>query len=106
MPGRSCVPAGTYQLETHNSETHPHSFALVNPALGVSHWDAPGMRSLVLIHAANYVEELRGCIALGLGRAAISPNQWMLRDSRAALEKFKELVPWTNGHTIELIERT
>lgn len=73
--GVSCVPPGRYQLVPHNSEAHPHTVALVNPALWVYHFDEDVpperrgfARTTVLIHPANYVSELRGCIAPGLAR--------------------------------------
>lgn len=101
-PGRSCVPPGVYALERHNSEAHPRSFALVNHALGVAHWDAPNMRSVVLIHVANRVAELRGCIALGRDRLVMSATEYELRRSADAVKIFNQLVPWKEGHTLEI----
>jgi hypothetical protein len=59
--GESCVPAGLYQLERHNSEAHPNTWALVNPELDVVHWedrDHPNLRALVLIHVGTRVARL------------------------------------------------
>lgn len=76
--GVSCVPPGRYLLVPHNSEAHPHTVALVNPDLWVYHLDAdvPASqrnfaRTAVLIHPANYVSELRGCIAPGWSRGPV-----------------------------------
>lgn len=88
MPGRSCVPPGTYKLEPHSTEAHPRTVALVNPALGVTHWGGPGLRSAVLVHAANRVEELRGCIALGMARSQW-PHGWEISQSRMAVAIFQ-----------------
>jgi hypothetical protein len=73
--GVSCVPPGLYRLVPHNTEAHPHTVALVNPDLWVYHLDddVPShqrgyARTAVLIHPANYVAELRGCIAPGWAR--------------------------------------
>lgn len=52
--GRSCIPVGTYSME--------YSYS---PAFRRNTWrliDVPG-RSGVLIHAANFTRQLRGCIA-------------------------------------------
>lgn len=105
--GVSCVPAGVYSLARHHTEAHPKAFALTNPALGVFHYetDVPaGMRlvtrTAVLIHAANYASELRGCIAPGMARHA--GEQWMVTNSRQAMRRLRELVPWTDGHSIEI----
>lgn len=73
----SCVPDGEYVLRPHYSDKYPEdtgcwAYALVNHALGVyySDTDIPkGQRygrSKVLIHPANYVRQLQGCIAPGL----------------------------------------
>jgi hypothetical protein len=84
--GVSCVPPGRYKLVPHNSEAHPHTVALVNPSLWVYHFeeDVPTSqrgwaRTTVLIHPANFVSELRGCIAPGWTRVGET-----VRDSRRA----------------------
>lgn len=53
--GKSCIPEGTYKAKKH-----------IAPSKGNSIWlqDVPG-RSEILIHTANFVRELRGCIAPG-----------------------------------------
>lgn len=99
--GVSCVPPGLYRLVCHNTEAHPRSFALVNEALGVYHYDVPAGeqgRTACLIHVANRPEELRGCIALGLGRDGNSVLQ-----SRIAVDRFYSALPWVDGrHTLEI----
>jgi hypothetical protein len=104
-PGKSCVPAGTYDLVLHDTPNHPHSFALVNRALDVVHLPTPGYRSSVLIHSANWVIQLEGCIALGLGRVedkARLDAHWMITSSKAAMAQFSRLVPWELGHTLTI----
>lgn len=78
--GVSCIPPGVYDLVPHNTEAHPDTFALVNPDLWVYHFDSDVprekrgyARTAVLIHPANWVEELRGCIAPGMHRQLIAP---------------------------------
>jgi hypothetical protein len=106
--GVSCIPPGTYQLIPHDSEAHPQSFALVNHRLGVYHYphECPPetqsiYRTAVLIHAANWVAELRGCIALGMTRR-FTENGWMVQKSRDAVKLLHELVPWEHGHEITI----
>lgn len=93
-PGTSSVPLGTYRLVRHNTPKHPKTFALVNPELGVVHDPAPGMRSDILIHSANFAYQLEGCIAVGKGRRFI--GQWQLTESRIALGELLALLPWEN----------
>jgi len=107
-PGLSCVPAGIYQLVLHDTLAHPKTFALVNAVLDVVHLPAPGFRSSVLIHSANWAYQLKGCIALGLGRIPNTPEAdraralWRVTSSLAAMSKFSRLIPWELGHTLEI----
>lgn len=113
MKGVSCVPPGKYELEKHDSDAHGRTFALVNWKLDVFHFDGDvpnerrGIaRTAVLIHAANYVSELRGCIAPGLAHAEIVSNpgveQFMVTHSRNAMQRIHALVPWIDGHELEI----
>lgn len=104
--GVSCVPEGLYQLVRHDSEAHPRSFALVNPDLGVYHYPEAAplgselhVRTLVLIHVANWASELRGCIAPGMVRH-FNGNGWMVQRSREAMTHFNDRVPWENKHEL------
>jgi hypothetical protein len=106
--GISCVPVGEYTLVLHDTELHPKTWALVNPALGVWHLPSdipPGQagRSAVLIHPANFAHELLGCIAPGLGRGQ-SDGVKMVTQSRAAFAQLAHALPWTPGHTLTISE--
>jgi hypothetical protein len=90
MPFESCVPDGTYQLIGHTRSNGDQVLALRNPALGVFYTeqergDRPG-RYLILLHSANWVEQIVGCIAPGLVRT-IAENKRMVRSSRDAMRK-------------------
>lgn len=107
--GVSCIPPGVYQLFRHDTEAHPHTFALVNPSLWVYHFDEDvpisqtGLaRTCVLIHAANYSSELRGCIAPGMARSTDGARR-MVTSSRMAMNEIQSLLPWVGGeHTLEI----
>lgn len=101
--GISCVPPGIYTLVRHESEMHPGSLALVNRELWVYHQDhdVPDSRrgyarTYVLIHPANRVGELRGCIAPGLARDARDGTVWSSRMALAYLNPFP-------GDTLEIV---
>lgn len=108
--GVSCIPPGVYQLFRHDTEAHPHTFALVNPTRWVYHFDedvpvgqAGLARTCVLIHAANYASELRGCIAPGLARSVDGARR-MVTSSRMAMQEILSLLPWVGGeHTLEIL---
>lgn len=101
----SCVPPGVYKLMCHDTEAHPRSFALVNPALDVFHEPAdvpadraPYARVAILLHVANTSSELQGCIGLGMRRAPGSVSQSVI-----AFERFRLAVPWVDGdHLLEI----
>lgn len=104
--GVSCVPPGTYQLRRHNTDAHPMTWALVNPELGVEHFsNEPNVRTAVLIHPANFVHELRGCIAPGTRTAAAVAGHgggYMVCDSRKAFRMLQQRMQWTDEHTLEI----
>lgn len=104
-PMTSCVAEGLYDLKLHDSTAHPKTWALVNPALGVWHLpqDIPAGtingRSLVLVHNANLVIQLKGCIAVGLARSQLN-GEPDVASSVTAMTRLREAVPWIEGHTL------
>ena len=105
--GVSCIPPGVYRLEPHDSEDHPGTFALVNEKLWVYHhdtdvptWRKGVARTEVLIHPANLVGQLRGCIAPGLSYG--SGGYLSVTSSRDA---FARLLPFLQASdTIEIVQ--
>jgi hypothetical protein len=102
----SCVPLGVYELVLHDSAAHPKTWALVNPALGVYHQpgDVPtGQtgRTECLIHTANTIAQLAGCIGVGMTRSLLN-GEPDVASSVAAFTALKEAVPWIEGHTISI----
>jgi hypothetical protein len=107
LKGKSCVPAGTYHLVKHNSPKHPYTWALVNHDLDVVHFEGDDIdpdedRATCLIHAANYADELLGCIAPGTHMAK-NGDRFMAASSRRAMDIIKDKLPWDNSHTLEII---
>lgn len=101
-PGESCVPAGVYALEIHDTPKHPKTWALVNPDLGVIHEPDPAhpfCRTACLLHVANRPRDLEGCIGLGTTRATC-----VIYDSRSGFASLQAELPWENGHTLEIRE--
>lgn len=92
MPSHSCVPAGIYVLDPHDSQHHPNCWALVNHDLGVSHYPEPGCtRSACLIHKANWPIDVKGCIGPGKtlahinGMLGVSNSAWTMGEIRRLL---------------------
>ena len=90
MPFESCIPDGIYQLVPHTRPSGDKVVALVNEELGVWYQkdDRPSTwgRYLVLIHAANYVEDIVGCVGPGAART-IANNRPMVTSSRATMNR-------------------
>ena len=62
-PNESCVPEGEYELKYHRYKGRLDTYALIGET--VSHFPSDKQRNLILIHPANQVHELQGCIATG-----------------------------------------
>jgi len=92
MPFVSAVPVGIYQLIRHARPNGDLVFALRNPDLGVyySSENVPdaGGRFLILIHSANKVSQIQGCIAPGLSSIAHDGGRFVT-SSRKAMEIIK-----------------
>ena len=93
----SCIPAGVYDYEVlERSEAIPYKHIWIK--------EVPG-RSGIKIHVANYVRELRGCIAVGRNYADIDKDGVIdLTASRDTLNELMTLIP-TEG-TIEIEDAT
>lgn len=79
--GRSCIPAGDYELRPWNSPKYGPVVLFANPALMIwpTEADVPSEhrgrgRALILIHNANWPRQLEGCVAVGKEIKAIPPH--------------------------------
>lgn len=92
-PFKSCVPAGLYRLVRHRRKNGDTVLALINHGLGVYYEkdDRPNGvgRYLILIHSANWVDQIAGCIAPGLA-AALSNRGPMVTSSRIAMDRIMD----------------
>lgn len=75
---KSCIPAGEYVICRWNSPHHGDVFIILGDH----------KREDILIHIANWVHELLGCVAVGLKR-----NNKQIIDSAKALYKLKIMIP-------------
>lgn len=77
----SCIPAGVYKTERHNTETHPDTWHIV----GVTG------RSAILIHTGNTSDDTEGCILVGSEYGELNGKPAVLKSAKA-MDKFKALV--------------
>lgn len=120
IPDHSCAPVGVYQLVPHKSGhlheddgvTPLNTYALVNPALGVTHYISDPIpegcayphRATILVHPDNLADTLLGCIGPGTNRQQTSTG-WEVTNSRVAFKQWRDILG-TNvlGHTLEIRE--
>ena len=104
--GCSCVPDGEYDLIPFVSPKHGPTWCLDNPALGVTSDGRENTRSRCELHAANWAEQLQGCIALGTDdQPMYDPLTGLvepaIENSRDAIaELLKLLTPGSSGHRL------
>lgn len=80
----SCIPRGEYKVILRFSEKYGEHF-LINEVEG---------RDFILIHAANYHTQLRGCIAVGKRYADINgDNELDVTSSRDTMESLLSILP-------------
>lgn len=91
LPFHSCVPDGVYQLLPWVSPTKGAVYLIYNPKLGVhklpEHHDKDEERDLCLWHIGNYVQDVKGCGAIGLDRAEAWHGVMRSRKAMALLIK-------------------
>jgi hypothetical protein len=106
MQRKSCVPKGVYRVEPWNSVNFPQTYIITNPELGVYRqpFDIPkGQawgRSAILIHVANRVKDIIGCIGVGMEHGQLGGEPAVLRSVMAMRELNKILNRGT--HTLEI----
>ncbi len=80
----SCIPAGQYKVKKRWSEKYNEHFHIT----GVPN------RDYILIHPANYVSQLRGCVAVGRDLADINNDGLMdVTSSKATLSELLTILP-------------
>ena len=104
----SCVPEGLYELIPYNSPKHGPTWCLENAVLGVTAAGSNATRGYCEIHAANWAEQLLGCIALGLdGQPTYDPLtgkvEPAVEQSRDAVAEFLQILgPMSTGHFLTI----
>lgn len=78
----SCIPAGHYICQPHNSAAHPNVWEITN---------VPG-RTGILIHNGNTIKDVLGCVAVGMGRGTVDGLPAVL-NSVATLNKLRLTLP-------------
>lgn len=89
-PFKSCIPAGRYLLRPHARSNGGIVVALINPGHGVYYSKHDRINDVgrykILIHSANWVHQIVGCIAPGKTRTE-SDQGMMVTSSRDSMEQ-------------------
>lgn len=104
MPRQSCIPKGRYKIEPWDSAQFPRTYILTNPNLGV--YRQPGDipkgqtwgRSAILIHVGNMVDDVVGCIAVGLDAAP----QGVARSAKAMIA-LNRMLGRSGSHQLDIL---
>ncbi|MBY6105010.1 hypothetical protein KUW19_00775 [Ferrimonas balearica] len=99
-PNVSCIPAGRYELVRHRSAKFGDCYALRNKQLGVGIYE--GLRTHILIHAANTPSHVQGCIGLGYEPGTLK-DEWAILQSRPAIEAFERACLSRNLTHLEIV---
>lgn len=107
IPGKSCIPEGKYELHPHDSLKHPLVVSFHNPLLNV--YAEPVLvpagvhgRTDCLIHSANFVSELEGCLAPGVDYMYNTTHQPVgVKESKICISRLQKL--WGNREGLEAV---
>lgn len=89
----SCFPEGQYTVVKRYSEKYGNHFHIL---------DVPN-RDYILIHAANYVRQLLGCVAVGANHTDIDGDGYRdVTSSRNTLATLYDIMP--DSFTLKVIE--
>jgi hypothetical protein len=100
-PFVSCIPAGEYKLIPHTRPNGDEVYAIVNESTGIYQYPNPkAKRDLILIHKANIMTELAGCIAPGNKHGSVH-RSFGVHGSGNAMDRLREALG-SETHTLKI----
>ena len=102
-PNNSCIPDGPYTAKRTHRPKHGNTFVLINEDLKIAEYPKPGMRSSCLIHIANTILDVEGCIGLGERLGCLGSN-WAILDSGIAINRFMQHVENEQEFELKIIQ--
>lgn len=96
----SCIPTGKYELTKFNSPKFGKVYAVIGNGICIT--EAINCeRYYILIHPANVVSELQGCIAIG-DSIGIIDGQKAVLNSKATVKKFFSIIKEMDNIPLEI----
>lgn len=96
-PFKSCIPEGHYEVVKHDSPKFGRGFAVIGEGVGLNKGE--DARYAILIHAANWPDQLEGCLAPGLSMQPIPafgrewPRSLGVTQSQLAMQQMLDVLP-------------
>ena len=95
----SCIPEGEYSIYPHKSNKFGDVYIIFGGTVGYSYNAKENViRTHCLIHVGNYVQDVKGCIALGL-RLEFNTIP-LVTQSKDAVRLFKDLLDFEEAKLI------
>jgi len=102
-PNKSCIPEGVYQAKRTSRPKHGNTFVLINEALKIAEFPKLGMRYSCLIHTANTILDVEGCLGLG-ERLGCLGSLWAVLDSTTAVKRFMQMMDAEQEFQLTIIQ--
>lgn len=96
----SCISPGVYRVERFTRPSGEKAYRLSNPELDVYRDDdeversgknPAACRTIVLMHVANYVHDVIGCVGVGEERKFVG-GRWMVTKSKQSMARLRETI--------------
>lgn len=91
----SCIPEGDYTAVLYNSPKFGKVYAITGGTVSL-YADAQHARSAILIHPANTMDDLEGCVGLGSDLGFLN-SKWSVTNSKATIAKFMSVMTDTTN---------
>ena len=102
-PNKSCIPEGVYLAKRTSRPKHGNTFVLINEDLKIAEYPKLGMRDSCLIHTANTILDVEGCIGLGEKLGCLG-SQWAVLDSVSAVRRFMQFMDQEQEFQLTIVQ--
>jgi hypothetical protein len=94
-------PAGTYRVEPRTCDAFGQHWALVNLSCGA--YSDPAHGALFLLRSGGMACDLFSAIGIGKARARMPSGEWVLKESRSAINELRTVINGSLDVTLEIV---